>query len=394
MTASPYLNIRPALSSAARPLTAAQVAKAYNFPTGNGQGRTIAIIELGGAYGSADLREYFGAQVPNVEAITLDGASESHSDADGEVLLDIEVAMSIASAATCRVYFCANSDQGFLDGITRATADLSAGDAISISWGGPESSWDSGAMDAFDKAFATALAKGVNVFVAAGDSGADDGTSYPVADFPASSPHVVSCGGTRLSVNSDGSRSSETTWNDSSTSATGGGLSRHFPGRQVPDVAGNADPNSGYEIVVDGQREVVGGTSAVAPLMAALCVVLSAQVGTFDFLKAVTANPTVCFDVTVGDNGAYRAGPGRDQVTGFGVVDGTRLLSKLTIIAPSQPAPTPTPTPSTTVQISADALRSFLSAATPWAAEPHSSHSNKLMQDATKKFIAATQAAT
>lgn len=332
-------------------LTALQVAKAYNYPTGlyTGKGQTCGIIELGGGFSQPDLTAYFGRlglPVPSVTSVPVAGGqnkSDGPDGADGEVLLDIEVAASVAPGAQFRVYFAPNTDAGFLAAIKQAGTDGCR--VITISWGGPESSWSTSSMTSFDAEFAAARAAGVSVFVAAGDSGADDGTGTPSVDFPASSPNVIGCGGTRLTLAADGSRAAEVVWDDSDTSsATGGGVSKQFPGRDVPDVAGNADPDTGYEVTVDGGQYVIGGTSAVAPLYAGLALLLleATSGAQFDLLKVIPANPSVCFDVTSGDNGAFRAGPGRDETTGFGVVDGGRLLAVLSD-APAPPVTPPAP---------------------------------------------------
>jgi kumamolisin len=141
------------------------------------------------------------------------------------------------------VIFAPNTDQGFDDAINLA---ISLGcNGITISWGGAEDAWDPSSIDMFEASFDKARKAGIAVFAAAGDSGSKDSESHNVTDYPASSPNVIGCGGTRLEVKADGSRASETVWNDSPTqSATGGGVSRVFPGRQVPDIAGNADPDS------------------------------------------------------------------------------------------------------------------------------------------------------
>ena len=388
------------LSAAASALTVQQVAKAYgyNMIGATGKGRTVGIVELGGAVNINDL-----ANKSNVFEVNVNGAqpvSDGPQGADAEVMLDIEVVQGVAPDAQINVYFAPNTDRGFLDAINKAVSDLSAGDAISISWGGPESSWDAATLDQFDAAFKAARAKGINVLCAAGDSGADDGTTAPVVDFPASSPNVIGCGGTRLTLNADGTRAAEVTWDDNNTSsATGGGVSVHFPERQVPDVAGNADPVSGYQVKVDGQAMVVGGTSAVAPLYAGLCVLLAeALTGPVDMLTAIPANPTACYDVTVGSNGAFRAGPGRDDVTGWGVVDGGKLFAALKGAAPTPPVPPtpvpPTPTPPPPVPTPPPApdpaLAAFL--ATPglaeWAQGRHIGM-NRVAAKATEKLIKA-----
>ncbi|MGH7238848.1 MAG: hypothetical protein ACREHG_02155, partial [Candidatus Saccharimonadales bacterium] len=126
----------------------------------------------------------------------------------------------------------------------------------------------------------------------------------------------------------------------------GGGVSVLFPGRDVPDIAGNADPVTGWEVTVDGGDYIFGGTSCVAPMMLGLYLRLLELTGKpFDLVSTVAGNATVCFDVTSGNNGAFRAGPGRDEATGFGVVDGTRLLKVLgAVVTPPPPPPPPTTT--------------------------------------------------
>lgn len=286
---------------------ARQVAKAYNYPLQfTGKGYTCGIIELGGGFTQSDLKNYFverGLPVPSVTAVSVGGASNSPGSpdgADGEVMLDIEVAASVAPGASYRVYFAPNTDSGFLSAVNRAIDDGVT--TISISWGGPESDWNPKVLDAFDKAFLRARIAGVVVFCAAGDNGSSDGTEGSQVDFPSSSPNVIACGGTRLILDSKGKRASETVWNDNPySSATGGGVSQHWPGYQVPTVAGNADPETGWRIEVDGLPSVVGGTSAVAPLYAALTLLLSEGCGEavgkrVDFMNTLLTNPDVCFD--------------------------------------------------------------------------------------------------
>lgn len=120
-------------------------------------------------------------------------------------------------------------------------------------------------------------------------------------------------------------------------------MSAVFPGRDVPDIAGNADPETGYQVTVDGEDLVFGGTSAVAPLHLGLYLRELELAGgkAFNFVATVAANPTVCFDVTSGKNGGFRAGPGRDETTGFGVPDGTRLLTVLKGGGTVTPTPAP-----------------------------------------------------
>jgi kumamolisin len=343
-----------------------QVAKLYDYPaTATGQGECIAIIELGGGYKASDLATYFqqiGIKEPQISAISVGGSGNSPTgDAngpDGEVMLDIEVSGSIAPGAQIAVYFCPNTDAGFLRAVTTAIHDkVRNPSVVSISWGGPEASWTAQAMTAFDQAFQAAGALGVTITVAAGDNGSSDGVDDGLAhvDFPASSPNVLACGGTRL-MGSGKTITAETVWNDgASGGATGGGISAFFvpppawqsginlppsanpgakPGRGVPDVAGDADPVTGYQVRVDGQNTVIGGTSAVAPLWAGLVALLNQSLGkTVGFLNPwLYANATTgdLHDITSGNNGAYQARVGWDACTGLGSADGAKIQQALT----------------------------------------------------------------
>jgi kumamolisin len=384
-----------AASSAGVPLTALQVASFYDFPANtDGTGQTIALIELGGGYNASDLSTYFSGlnlSVPTVTAVDVDGGSNSPgSSADGEVELDIEVSGAVAPKASIVVYFAPNTDQGFIDAISDAVNATPSPIAVSISWGGPESSWAAQSMSAMNEAISDAAALGTTVTVAAGDNGSSDNpnsTSGVAVDFPASSPYSLACGGTTLIGNTaTNTITSEVVWNElaSNEGATGGGVSVVYarptwqadagvpasaaggtgigsatsPGRGVPDVAGNADPVTGYQIVVDGQSEPVGGTSAVAPLWAGLIARLAQATGTrFGLLQpliyaGVTAGVAAdgFNDIVEGTNGAYKAGPGWDACSGLGSPNGTALLSLLSSSSsdptdPSGPTDPTGPTP-------------------------------------------------
>jgi kumamolisin len=356
------------------PLTALQVASLYKFPANtDGTGQTIAIIELGGGYPAADLTTYFGGlglATPSVTAVGVDGGSNSPGGAaDGEVELDIQVAGAVAPGASQFVYFAPNTDQGFIDAISEAVHATPAPVVVSISWGGPETSWAMQSMTGMNAAMSDAAALGTTVTVASGDNGSSDNassTSGVAVDFPASSPYALACGGTELIGNTSTSTiTSEVVWNEASNNegAGGGGVSTVFarpswqanagvpasaaggtgigstgtPGRGVPDVAGNADPVTGYQVIVDGQAEPIGGTSAVAPLWAGLIARLAQASGKrFGLLQPLLyagitpgAAATGFNDIVEGDNGAYKAGPGWDACTGLGSPNGTALLTLL-----------------------------------------------------------------
>ena len=347
----------PHAQASAGSFTPLQLAKIYNFPPGlDGSGQCIAIIELGGGYRTADLKAYFkglGLPVPKVKTISVDGGKNKPStadSADGEVMLDIEVAAAVAPKAQIVVYFAPNTSQGFLDAITKAVHDtVNKPTVISISWGGPESTWTGQSLQQYSAAFQGAAALGVSVYCAAGDNGSGDGVSdgNPHVDFPASSPYATGCGGTKLVANGN-TITSESVWNENANSATGGGVSTAFPkpayqgsvqipppgGRGVPDVAGDADPVSGYAVRVDGQNLVFGGTSAVAPLWAGLTALLNQKLGKpVGFLNPLIygslSGKGLFNDVTSGSNGAFTAAPGWDACTGWGSPNGAKLLAAL-----------------------------------------------------------------
>jgi kumamolisin len=347
--------------------TPPQVAALYDFPTGvNGAGECIALIELGGGYKTSDLSSYWSqlklAETPSVSAVSVgDGSNDPTGDPngpDGEVMLDIEVAGSIAPGAKIVVYFADNTDAGFLNAITTAVHDSTNNPSVvSISWGGPESSWTQQAMTSMDEAFQSAAAMGVSVCVAAGDDGSTDGVTDGLnhVDFPASSPNVLACGGTELVASGD-RITSETVWNElaNNEGATGGGISDVFPlpswqngagvpasanpnknvGRGVPDVTGDADPTTGYVTRVDGNPDVIGGTSAVAPLWAGLIALINQSIGKpVGFINPLlykdAATARDLNDITSGNNGAYSAGPGWDACSGLGSPIGTQVAAAL-----------------------------------------------------------------
>ncbi|HEY2209630.1 MAG TPA: S53 family peptidase [Gaiellaceae bacterium] len=295
--------------------------------------------------------------MPKLTAVSVDGVRNRPGrspTADGEVVLDVEVIGAISPGAEQLVYFAPVSDRGFVDAVTTALFDPRAPSVISISWGQAEEQWTEQGRRALDQAFHAAALLGVTVCAASGDYGYRDGVVGEEAhvDFPASSPYVLACGGTRLEVR-DGAIV-EAVWNNHDGTATGGGVSAFTglpswqqnarvppsvneggrPGRGVPDVAGNADPETGY-LIGDGETEhPFGGTSAVAPLWAALVAQLNQHLGSpVGFLNPLlyeSLDRSVFNDVARGGNGAYRARRGAwDACTGHGSPRGRALLEAL-----------------------------------------------------------------
>jgi kumamolisin len=369
--ARPHFRARPssgnvhwhANADGATSFTPLQIASLYDFPPGTGQGECVAIIELGGGERMADLSTYFsslGIQAkPKVTVVSVDqGKNHPTGDPngpDGEVMLDIEVVGAIAPGANIAVYFAPNTDAGFLDAVTTAIHDTTNNPSvISISWGGPESSWTQQSLTAFDSAFQAATAVGITVCVASGDSGSSDGVNDGGnhVDFPASSSYALACGGTSIQT-SGTTITNETVWNDGAQGgASGGGVSSVFPlpswqdglnvtlasggsqtltMRGVPDVSGDADPETGYDVRIDGTDTVIGGTSAVAPLWAGLVARINAAKGSpVGFINPqLYAAPSALNDITSGNNGSFDASPGWDACTGLGSPDGTKVAAAL-----------------------------------------------------------------
>jgi kumamolisin len=361
-----------------------QLAKLYGFPPGlDGRGQCIALIELndidssgnptGTGFALSDLNKYFssiGLATPNVVSIGVDGGANvpgKDPGADGEVALDIEVAGALAPGAQIAVYFAPNTTAGFIDAVNAALSDeVRKPSVISISWGLSEDLAPKQFLTGMSQAFADAAALGVTICCAAGDNGSADMDMQSWdrkahVDFPASIPYALGCGGTKL-IGSGSKISSEVVWNEGvNGGATGGGVSNQFArpsyqskakvpkspkgkiGRGVPDVAGDADPQTGYQVIVGGQSYVYGGTSAVAPLWAGLLALINQRLASkggkpVGFLNTILYSSlgSAFNDITSGNNdingklrGLYQAGKGWDPCTGLGTPNGVKLLKAL-----------------------------------------------------------------
>jgi kumamolisin len=349
---TPHFQLGPL---APAPWSTPNLCAAYNWPTNLAGGGVIAIIELGGGWVQSDIDQYFKSinqPVPNITDVSVDGTKNSpnqspgsNSDPDYEVALDIEVSAAAYYAATgkpatIRMYW----SQDIATAVEKAAND--GCDVCSISWGADESTWGTEAADEMESAAATATALGMIVFAASGDNDSSDGSSTPAnVDAPSSCPHVVGCGGTYKTS------AVETVWNDSpgqtNGEGTGGGYSTIFPvqsfqigipkapanspygkGRMVPDVAADADPNTGYNVFVHGSTTVVGGTSAVAPLYAGLFAAFGKKLGFVT--PSLYQNQSDFNDITSGGNGYYNAAPGPDPCTGLGSPIGNKLATLFT----------------------------------------------------------------
>jgi kumamolisin len=355
----------------------AELAAIYSFPAGNGKGQTVGLVEFGGGYFEDDLATFCknaNISMPSVRTVSVNNTPTNQRDgAEGEVMLDVEVVAGACPAADIVVYFSTFDESGWVDVIDTAVHDTeNQVSALSISWGYAEDApgaWTSAALDAVNDTLKAAALLGVTICVASGDDGSDDqvGDGHAHVDFPSSSPYVLAVGGTTLKKSTTGVIT-ETAWKDGdglrqdNGGSTGGGVSTYFPrpdwqtvtidsvnpgaidGRVVPDVAADASANTGYWTVVDGQGGASGGTSASAPLWAALIARLNASLGApvgylnpLLFQKGSDGNPlgaSGCRDIVSGNNntasiGGYKAEKGYDAVTGWGVPIGTALLEGL-----------------------------------------------------------------
>jgi len=382
----PARHYAPAASATADPpgtvgLTPGQVATLYAFPAGDGAGQTIGIYEMvTGAgppgYAVADVEATLkafggGLALPALVDVSVDGTKNS-GKSDAETLLDVTVAGAIAQGAKLAVYFTGESTASLTQALQRMIHP-DAGDpepnviSISYGWGlddGSAGNLTAPEVAAIDELFQDAASLGITVLVSSGDSGAMvESSTSAQASFPATDPWVLACGGTTLGDIS-GPAFDEYVWNDGSggsAGATGGGISPHFAlpdyqkafaipqdivtgrqGRGLPDVAGNASPNSGYTQVIAGQRAGrTGGTSAVAPLYAGLMARINGNLGrSVGFINPQLYNfaGTVCRDV-VGPPGpadnsydgvkGYPASAGWNACTGLGSFKGTALQNAL-----------------------------------------------------------------
>jgi len=355
----------------------AELATIYSFPPGDGTGQTVGLLEFGGGFFQDDLTTFCqnaNVAVPAVKLVSVNNTPTNQRDgAEGEVMLDVEVVAGVCPKAKIVVYFSSFDEGGWVAAVDTAVHDdQNPLNVLSISWGYAEDApgaWTAGALDAINDSLKAAALLGVTILVAAGDDGSDDqvGDGHAHCDFPSSSPYVLAVGGTTLKKSTTGVIT-ETAWKDGdglrkdNGGSTGGGVSTYFArpdwqnvninsvnpgmfdGRIIPDVAADASANTGYWMVVDGQGGVSGGTSAAAPLWAALIALVNSGLGKpVGYLNPLlyqagvggkTLGQTGCRDITAGDNdtasvGGYSAGAGYDAVTGWGVPIGTALLSGL-----------------------------------------------------------------
>jgi kumamolisin len=341
-------------------LTPANIHTAYNIPTSEtGSGQTIALVELDG-FTRSDITAYesaFGLGTTAVSTQLVDGATGTPGANADEVTLDIELSVAIAPGANIVVYEAPNNSQDLLTLYETIAASTSVNE-VSISWGIAESDYTTSFMQTESGVFRQMAAVGMSVYAAAGDSGFEANGSSPSVEDPGTQPFVVAVGGTHLNIGAGGSYVSETVWDDSSTDATGGGVSQVWSiptwqsgvnnaqnlasgsMRNVPDISLNADPDTGYSIYLNGGWTVYGGTSCASPLWSAFTAIvnekrvasgLPALGFTNPYLYQLGSSSGAFHDIQSGSNGYYPAVPGFDDSTGWGSINGTTLYDDLTV---------------------------------------------------------------
>lgn len=346
----------------------AELCQAYKFPTGLTGGGTIGILELSTpgsnpqlycGYTQADLDMFSQLNgLPQIVPADLSvngGQNKPGGEGDGEVLLDIQVAAAAYYYCTGQLptikMFWAPNDSSSFEAVVKAA--VAAGcDVLSISWGMDEKRWQQaapGAAEALEAAVAQAAESGLIVFAAAGDNASGDGDPGANVDLPSACPHIIGCGGTTKFRGTE-----EKVWGNgiANGEGTGGGFSNIFPmpqwqidnnapagpplnpsrSRMVPDVAADADPQTGYLVVINGQETPIGGTSAVAPLYSGLFAAFGRKLGFIG--QTLWQNPTAFTDIVTGSNGGFSAAPGPDPCTGLGVPIGTALATIFTTPGP------------------------------------------------------------
>jgi len=333
-------------------LTPGQVCKAYAFEQFKPiRPVKIGVVSLGGFYSDSDRATAFAGYGLATQIVTATGTQDpTDQDSTVENMLDIECAgtawaYATGTPATIIEQFMANTGTGIPDAIDALVA---AGcEVISISWGGPADKQLPADIAARAAACAKAAAANVHVFAASGDHSADDGTNTRTPDDPCCDPNVWGVGGTRLQLNADGTIASESAWGDGRAGDVGGGggfdkrepkpayqdgvVTGNFRG--CPDSSANADPQSGYAIVANGQWQIVGGTSASTPLtagyVAAILSTLPAPISQAALQQRLYTHYKAAFnDITIGSDG-LPAAAGWDPATGCGSLNGPGMWAAI-----------------------------------------------------------------
>ena len=351
--------------------TASEIASIYAVPTPTEAKVVVGVISFGGGlYGTvaangvltnSDCQTYWSAigispaNMPTVIVVPISGATNIPDINDGgatlENTLDVETIGGVCPSAnlTIILYIAPNSISEFvgvfqyaLNTTITANGQSYKPTILSVSWGAPEIYFSNSVLTNFNTLLQAATNQGVNVCVATGDNGSNNGVggSGNYTDFPSSSPYVTAVGGTRLVSPTlvYNAQTIETAW-----TYGGGAISAAFPkpayqsaitasGRSVPDVAAVADPNTGVIFIINGITEVIGGTSVAAPVIAGFIAATNPN----KFINnSIYSAGNACFhDILVGTNGGYITKSGYDNCTGLGSIVGNTLSQYLLPVTP------------------------------------------------------------
>jgi kumamolisin len=326
----------------------------------DGSGQTIILPEIDDLPNLKDLNQFATAyKLPPFDPLVTIKRNSTWGVPEkpqGETVLDLEIIHEIAPQAKLVVYLSApdfsHGDRAFDQMVTDHLGSI-----ISESLGACEVEVPSGHRNLYASIEDRAVAEGMSHFVATGDNGAYTcgENADPAGSFPSTLPSVTAVGGTSVFESVQGTYFKEAAWGSPiDQSGAGGGQSQYYPlpdyqnsveqaaghgMRQVPDVASDADPNTGFHIIFGGRAVQIGGTSAATPMWAATVALVNQDLRKQGLREAGFANPALYWmgqnssklpappfhDVTTGNNLAYDAGPGWDFASGWGSMDAAAL---------------------------------------------------------------------
>jgi subtilase family serine protease len=346
-------------------LTPVDVVNVYNLKPlrdagFDGAGQTILLPEIDDMPNLSDIDKFasrFGLPAfDQLLTVKRDPSWGTPEKPAGETVLDLEILHEVAPAAKLVVYLSA-PDFGHTDRAFDQIVTDHLGSIISESLGSCEVDTPGGARNTYASIQDRAVALGMTHLVASGDTGAYTCglDQSPAASFPSTLPSVTAVGGTSVFESAQGTYYQEYAWGSPIDQSGGGGGASQFYGmpdyqrneaqpaahgeREVPDVAADADPSTGFHIVFQGHDGQAGGTSAATPLWAGTVALINQDLKQKGMREVGFANPAIYWmgensaklspqpfhDVTAGNNLFYDAGSGWDFATGWGSMDAAAL---------------------------------------------------------------------
>jgi subtilase family serine protease len=326
----------------------------------DGSGETILLPEIDDMPNLSDINKFaskFGLPAfDQLLTMKRDPSWGTPEKPAGETVLDLEIVHEVAPAAKLVVYFSA-PDFGHTDRAFDQMVTDHLGSIISESLGSCETDTPGGARNTYASIQDRAVALGMTHLVASGDTGAYTCglDQSPAASFPSTLPSVTAVGGTSAFQSAQGTYYQEYAWGSPIDQSGGGGGASQFYGtpdyqrneaqpgahgeREVPDVAADADPSTGFHIVFQGHDDQAGGTSAATPLWGATIALINQDLKQKGMREVGFANPAIYWmgentsklsprpfhDVIAGNNLFYDAGSGWDFATGWGSMDAAAL---------------------------------------------------------------------